>query len=82
MRLIKQRGVSYVQASQDLGVHVSQLRDWVNKFADARGWISMYMPRRIMFSRPVASGLTPTFTANSEETLPFAYIWWRVCWLK
>ncbi len=34
VRLIKQRGVSYVQASQDLGVHVSQLRDWVKKFAD------------------------------------------------
>src|SRR2546429_4513955 len=33
-RLIKERGVSYVQASQDLGVHVSQLRDWVKKFAD------------------------------------------------
>src|SRR5256885_16000614 len=31
---IKERGVSYVQASQDLGVHVSQLRDWVKKFAD------------------------------------------------
>jgi transposase-like protein len=31
VRLIKERGVSYVQASQDLGVHVSQLRgcfDW------------------------------------------------------
>jgi transposase len=26
--------VSYVQASQDLGVHTSQLRDWVKKFAD------------------------------------------------
>jgi transposase-like protein len=25
---------AYVQASQDLGVHVSQLRDWVKKFAD------------------------------------------------
>ena len=25
--------MSYVQASQDLGVHVSQLRDWVKKFA-------------------------------------------------
>src|SRR4030095_6654131 len=35
VRLIKERGVSYVQASQDLGVHVSQLRDWVKKFADA-----------------------------------------------
>ena len=34
VRLIKERGVSYVQASQDLGVHVSQLHDWVKKFAD------------------------------------------------
>jgi transposase len=29
VRLIKQRGVSYTQASQDLGVHQSQLRAWV-----------------------------------------------------
>ena len=34
VRLIKGRGVSYVQASQDLGVHVSQLRDWVKKLSD------------------------------------------------
>jgi len=34
VRLIKDRGVSYVQASQDLGVHTSQLRDWAKKFAD------------------------------------------------
>jgi transposase len=34
VRLIKDRGVSYAQASQDLGVHTSQLRDWVKKFAD------------------------------------------------
>jgi transposase len=26
--------VSYVQASKDLGVHQSQLRDWVKKFSD------------------------------------------------
>ena len=31
VRLIKDRGVSYAQASQDLGVHQSQLRDWVKK---------------------------------------------------
>jgi transposase-like protein len=29
VRLIKDRGVSYVQASQDLGVQTSQLRDWM-----------------------------------------------------
>ena len=34
VRLIKERGVSYAQASQDLGVHTSQLRDWVKKFVD------------------------------------------------
>ena len=34
VRLIKGRGVSYTQASQDLGVHQSQLRGWVKAFAD------------------------------------------------
>ena len=34
VRLIKDRGVSYVQASADLHVHTSQLRDWVKKFSD------------------------------------------------
>ena len=34
VRLIRERGVTYGQASQDLGVHVSQLRDWVRKFCD------------------------------------------------
>jgi transposase-like protein len=32
VRLIKDRGVSYVQASQDLNVHTSQRRDWVKNF--------------------------------------------------
>jgi transposase len=36
VRLIKDRGVSYVQASQDLGVHTSQLRSWVKAFAPSR----------------------------------------------
>ena len=34
VRLIRERGVSYVQASQDLRVHVSQLRDWVKNADD------------------------------------------------
>ena len=34
VRLIRDRGVSFTRASEDLGVHVSQLRDWVKKFAD------------------------------------------------
>ena len=32
--LIRNRGVSFNQASQALGVHVSQLRIWVKKFAE------------------------------------------------
>lgn len=34
VRLIKERGVSYAQASQDVSVHQSQVRDWAKKFAD------------------------------------------------
>jgi transposase-like protein len=34
VRLIKQRGVSYAQASVDLGVHPTQLRNWVKQLAD------------------------------------------------
>jgi len=38
VRLIKDRGVSYVQASQDLKVHPTQLRNCVKAFAeDPRG---------------------------------------------
>ena len=34
VRRIKERGVSYTQTSQDLGVHQSQLRAWVKAHAD------------------------------------------------
>jgi putative transposase len=34
VRLIEQRGVSYAQASKDLGVHPTQLRNWVKQLAD------------------------------------------------
>jgi len=34
VRLIKERGVSYTQAAADLGVHQSQLRGWVKRFAE------------------------------------------------
>src|SRR5260370_7623251 len=33
VRLIKERGVSYAQASHDLSVHQSQLRSWVKPLA-------------------------------------------------
>ena len=32
VKLIKERGVSVSQASQDLGVHQTQLRNWVKDF--------------------------------------------------
>src|ERR1700733_4627866 len=34
VRLIRDRGVAYAQASQDLDVHPTQLRNWVKKFSD------------------------------------------------
>ena len=34
VRLIKERGVSYMQAAQDLGVPPTQLRNWVKALAD------------------------------------------------
>ena len=34
VRLIRDRSVSFAQASQDLGVHESQLRSWAKKFAE------------------------------------------------
>ena len=34
VRLIRERGVSYAQASADLGVHPTQLRHWVKQLAD------------------------------------------------
>lgn len=33
VRLIRDRGVSFAQASRDLGVHVNVLRKWVKDFA-------------------------------------------------
>jgi transposase-like protein len=33
-RLIRDRGVSYAQAAQDLKVHPTQLRNWVKAFAN------------------------------------------------
>jgi transposase len=34
VRQIKDRGISHAQASQDLNVQPSRLRDWVKKFSD------------------------------------------------
>ena len=34
VRLIRDRGVSYAQASEDLKVHPTQLRNWVKAFAN------------------------------------------------
>ena len=34
VKLIRDRGVAYAQASRDLGVHQTVLRNWVRTFAD------------------------------------------------
>jgi transposase len=34
VKLIRERGVSYVQTAEELGVHQSQLRSWVKAFAE------------------------------------------------
>ena len=34
VRLIRDRGVSYAQASRDLGVHQTLLREWMKAFGD------------------------------------------------
>jgi transposase len=34
VKLVKDRGVSYAQAAEDLGVHPTQLRNWVKALAD------------------------------------------------
>ena len=34
VKLIRERGVAYAQASRDLGVHETVLRSWVKAFAD------------------------------------------------
>ena len=34
VRLIKDCGVSYAKAAEDLGIHPTQLRSWVKQFAD------------------------------------------------
>ena len=34
VKLVKDRGVSYARAAEDLGVHPTQLRNWVKALAD------------------------------------------------
>src|SRR5207302_10753539 len=34
VKLVKDRGVSYARAAEDLGVHPTQLRSWVKALAD------------------------------------------------
>ncbi len=44
VRLIRDRGVSYAQASQDLNVHPTQLRNWVKALLTIR---SRHSPARV-----------------------------------
>ena len=71
MRLIKDRGVSYVQASQDLNVHPSQLRDWVKKFSEDPGpgfpGHGQMKPEQLEIAR-----LKREVTKSSASTIPNA----------
>src|ERR1022692_262675 len=53
VRLIKDRGVSYAQAEQDLSVHQSQLRSWVTT--------------RIVFVIAAVAGICCAMPAGAEE---------------
>ena len=45
VRLIKERGVSYAQAAEDLGVHPTQLRNWVKALRMIRSMRSLAKAR-------------------------------------
>ena len=55
VKLIKERGVTYVQASRDLGVHQSVLRNWVKALADdpahAFPWQGQMKPEQLEIAR-------------------------------
>src|SRR3982750_2959533 len=76
VRLIKDRGVSYVQASQDLGVHTSQLRDWVKKLADdpqhAFPGQGQMKPEQLEIARLKRPSHPMCSTAASKHLLPTA----------
>ncbi len=44
VKLIKDRGVSYAQAADDLGVHPTQLREWVKSLRTIR---NMHFPAKV-----------------------------------
>ena len=56
--------MSYAQASQDLGVHTSQLRDWVQKFADDPEQAFPGHPTPITFIHCNAAVMAPLVPAN------------------
>src|ERR1700712_2021755 len=77
VRLIKERGVSYAQAAEDLGVHPTQLRDWVKKLADdpqhsfpGHGEMKPEHLEFAQLKRKVSSPTAkpPTFATSKEST--------------
>jgi hypothetical protein len=61
VRLIKDRGVSYAQASQDLGVHLSQLDLW--RQAIAEGWLHVAAVVDLFSRRVVGWSMSAAMTA-------------------
>ena len=80
VRLIKDRGVSYGQASQVLGVHVSQLRDWVKNSPTIRNMSSPATARcMVAVYRSFLRGLIPKSNTTDREVSPSA---WGEHWPK
>jgi transposase-like protein len=63
VRLIKQRGVSYAQASKDLGVHPTQLRNWVKELAAMESFFSSLKTERTA-RKCTGPGTTPRPTSS------------------
>jgi len=81
VRLIRDRGVSYAQASADLKVHPTQLRNWVRAFADdpqhAFPGQGQMKPEQLEIARQLASG----FYSHSRGYLSFLYARCRASYL-
>ena len=57
VKLIKERGVGYVQAARDLGVHQSVLRDWVEgSLRDRRQLVQSPAQPPLLRSDAIAGG--------------------------
>ena len=89
MLLIKERGVSYAEASDDLSVHQSQLRSWVKALADdpQQAFPGQGLPPDLgerQVAAVAANVLDRSFAApapNRKWIADFTYVWTAEGWL-